>query len=296
MRVAIIGAAGFVGRHLHTMLEAHGHTCLASDVFVPPDIEGRVSSINIAHHAPDWSEGVDAAVYLAQFPGYRDFPTNGGDLFAVNVAGAIRAADAARVAGAKTFIYASTGTVYEPSFKPMSETDPVRRDQPYALSKVQAEEALALFTDLTTCCVRLFGVFGEDQKTMLVPTLAGRIGRGEPVTLEANPHDPDDQDGLRIALTHVSDVCTVLLQLLERMRSGAATPKILNVANPEAASIRALANALAHQFGAEAKFERSANHRTSDYIADITRLNSIIPHSFMSLEAAITQTFTPAHA
>jgi nucleoside-diphosphate-sugar epimerase len=296
MKVAIIGAAGFVGRHVQTMLEAQGQTCLASDVMVPHDLKGRVSILNIAHESPDWSEGIDAAVYLAQYPGYRDFPTNGGELFAVNVAGALRAADAARAAGAKAFLYASTGTVYAPTFKPMAETNPIRRDQPYALSKVQAEEALALLTGMATCCVRLFGVFGEDQKTMLVPALSGRIGRGEAVTLEANPMDASDMDGLQIALTHVSDVCSVISKLLDRMHAGVATPRILNVANPDALSIRALATAIASQLGVEPKFDLSATKRTSDYIADMTLMNSIVPHSFLTLDTAIERTFAAAHA
>ncbi len=296
MNVAIIGAAGFVGRHLHGFLESKGYTVCASDAVVAPELNDRVETLDIATQSPKWDSGIDAVFYLAQFPGYRQFPAKGGDLFAVNVAGALRAADAARAAGARAFLYASTGTVYAPSFKPMSETDPVRRDQPYALSKVQAEEALQLIGDLSTCCVRLFGVFGEDQQTMLVPALSGRIGRGEPVTLEANPHEASDQDGLRIALTHVADVCSVMYQLAQRMVAGEATPRILNVANPDAVSIRSLANAIGHQIGKQPEFEVTSTERASDYIADVTLLNSIVPHAFMSLESAMDRTFAAAHA
>jgi nucleoside-diphosphate-sugar epimerase len=295
MKIAIIGASGFVGRHLHTHLEGAGHRCYASDVYVPLDLGSRVSICDLTREGPNFPRGLDAAVYLAQFPGYRDFPEHAGDLFAVNAAGALRAAEAARRAGAKAFVFASTGTVYAPSFGPMSEDDPVRRDQAYALSKVQAEEALALFDRPATCSVRLFGVFGEDQTTMLVPALAGRIARGDPITIEPNPHDPDDEDGLRIALTHVADVCTVIRLLIERITSGQDTPAVVNVANPEAVSIRALAHAIAGRLGSEPVFATAPQSRPSDYIADISKLRSMIDHEFLPLDAAMERTF-PAHA
>ena len=114
--------------------------------------------------------GTDAVYYLAQFPHYRSFPRGAGDLYSVNVAGALRAAEAARDAGARFFCYASTGSVYRPAFGPLREDHPVRRDLPYALSKVAAEEALALFGGPMRClCTRLFGVFGPGQRDRLVP-------------------------------------------------------------------------------------------------------------------------------
>ncbi len=295
MKIAIIGASGFVGRHLHTHLEADGHRVYGLDVYVPLDLGSRVSICDLTRVGPDFPSGLDAVVYLAQFPGYRDFPEHAGDLFAVNVAGALRAADSARRVGAKAFIYASTGTVYAPSFSAMGEDHPVRRDQPYALSKVQAEEGLALFDRPRACSVRLFGVFGEDQKTMLVPTLAGRIARGDAITLEANPNDPDDKNGLRIALTHVSDVCTVIGKLIERMVSGQDTPTVVNVANPDAVSIREIASGIGGRLGREPVFETAPQSRPSDYIADISRLAGVIDHEFMPFADAIERTFA-AHA
>lgn len=295
MKIAVIGAAGFIGRHLLIHLDAHGHESSASDVAVPPPLASRVIICDIAHEPPTLPEHLDAVFYLAQFPGYRAFPENAGDLFGVNVAGALRAADAARAAGAKAFIYASTGTVYQPSFRPMTEGDPVRRDQPYALSKVHAEEALALIDTPRTCCVRLFGVFGHDQQTMLVPAIAARIARGDPVTLEPNPTDPADDGGLRIALTHVGDVCSVLVALAVRIVEGQPVPPLLNVANPRAVSIRHLATGIARRLGRDPVFETAKNPRASDYIADTTRLEGTIPHQFLSLDAALDRTF-PTHA
>ena len=130
---------------------------------------------------------------------------------------------------------------------------------------------------------------------MLVPALAARIARGDAITLEPNPHDPGDQDGLCIALTHVCDVCTATRQLIERMVAGKQTPSVVNVANPEAVSIRELALGIAGRLGREPVFEVAPQCRPSDYIADITRLRGLIDHEFLPFADAIERTF-PAHA
>ncbi len=95
----------------------------------------------------------------------------------VNVHSAVAIAEHARRAGAKRFVYASTGNVYAAGFAPFSEAAPVRRDDWYALSKVHAEEALALFRpQLDVVIARLFGVYGPGQKGRLVPNLLASVG------------------------------------------------------------------------------------------------------------------------
>ena len=90
-------------------------------------------------------QGIEAVFYLAQSPRYRDFPQAADDLFGVNTYGAVKAAEAALAAGAGLLCYASTGNVYQPSLAPLAESCPLDRENPYALSKLAAEEVLRLF-------------------------------------------------------------------------------------------------------------------------------------------------------
>lgn len=288
----VIGASGFIGQHLGSALVGRGR-CVGYDLAESASRDFEIRPCNIARESVEFPGNTDAVFYLAQFPGYRAFPTGGGDLWAVNVAGALRAIEAARTVGARAFIYASTGTVYAPDFEPLKETCPVRRDDPYALSKVAAEEALALVDAPPICCVRLFGVFGPGQKTMLVPALASRIRDGRAVTLEAHPHDPDDRDGLRISLTDVSDVCRGMIALAERMIAGSDTPRILNLAAREAVSIRHAAEAIGRVVGVQPHFEPAGHSRTGDYIADTTLMQQILKFETTPFDAAIVRALAP---
>lgn len=288
MNSAIIGATGFIGRHLARELAGLGH-CAGFDLRAGDLGDARVDACDIARQAPALPAGTEAVFYLAQYPGYRDFPTGGGELWGVNVTGALRAIEAARAVGARAFIYASTGTVYTPSFTPLSESAPVRRDQPYALSKVAAEEALSLVDQPRTCCVRLFGVFGPQQASMLVPAVTGRISKGNPITIEPNPSDPSDRDGLRISLTDVGDVCSGMIALARRMLDGANVPRIVNLAAPQPVSIRQLGETIARALGLEARFETAAQPRAGDYIADIALLQRTIDVSITGFDASISR-------
>ena len=293
MRTIVLGAAGFIGRHLSRRLAAAGEEVVGLDV-VPADGE------TFEHHVVDGTrddfdyEGADAVVYLSQSPHYREFAERGDDLFAVNVVGALRAATAAHRAGAKAFLYASTGNVYAPSFEPLAEASPVHRDDPYALSKITAENALELLdTEMQTTSFRLFGAFGPGQKTMLVPAIIGRVQRGDPVTLERNPSNPDDDGGLRISLTYVDDVVDNILALRDRAVRGEDNPAALNIAAPEAVSLRQLATTIGERLGVEPKFDVLDSPRKSDFVADVSALQKLIGPEFTSFADAIERTVAP---
>ncbi|MCA8942996.1 MAG: NAD-dependent epimerase/dehydratase family protein [Planctomycetes bacterium] len=289
-RTIVLGAAGFIGRHLCRRLDATGENVLGFDVVSAADEPVESRALDVTNEAPDCA-GADAVIYLSQSPHYRDFAERGDHLFEVNVTGALRAAVAARQAGVKTFLYASTGSVYAPSFAPLREDAPVRRDDPYALSKITAENALDLIdSPMRVAHFRLFGAFGPDQRTMLVPAIIGRVQRGDPITLERNPEDPSDEDGLRISLTFVDDVVDCLVALRDRAIAGQDVPGVVNVAAPEAISMRRLGGAIAEHLGIEPRFELLDRPRSSDFIADTTLLESLIEARFTDFDTAIGKT------
>jgi nucleoside-diphosphate-sugar epimerase len=284
MRCLIIGAAGFIGRRLGKTLKDRGHEVVGLDL---PEFD-------ITREEPVIPAGTDAVWYLAQSPAYRTFPRGAGDLFAVNVAGALRAAEAAAESGATAFAYASTGTVYTPGFEPMDETRSVCRDQAYSQSKLAAEEALALFDEhndaLSIVCPRLFGVFGPGQRGMMVPAIIDRVRDGRAVTIERNPHQMEDEDGLRISLTYVDDVVEGMIAIAKSTLDGAAFPRIINVAAAHAISVRQLATTIGQVVGREPAFEVLDKMRASDYIADTSCLSALIPWTDTPLDEAVRRT------
>lgn len=263
MRVTVVGSRGFLGRALSARLQRGG--C---------EVE-RLSSSSSGGIDPETGllppefaldKGIDAVVYLAQSPFYRQVPDRADHLFCVNVVSALRVAEAARQAGIQRFVYASTGSVYAASFQPLTEQSPVRRDRWYPLSKLQAEDALALFrNDLQVTCVRPFGIYGPGQSGMLIPNLLATIQIGKSVTIDRNPHDAADCDGLKISLCYVDDAAAAVERLLS-----VAAPPVLNLAGCESVSIRRIAESIGELLSVAPRIQSADRLRETDLIADTT--------------------------
>jgi UDP-glucose 4-epimerase len=194
---------------------------------------------------------------------------------AVNVLSAIHVAEASRRARVKKFVYASTGNVYQRSFAPLAESAPVNRDNWYALSKIHAEEALALFRpELDVTITRLFGVYGPHQHGRLVPNLVRSILEDRDIIVERNPRDAADRNGLRISLCYIDDVVAILRNL-----DAHAVP-LVNVASDEVLSIRDIALAVGARTGREPRLKLAEQTRENDFVADISRLRQLLKPAF----------------
>ena len=125
MRVAIFGSGGYVGQRLVERLSREGVETIPYSSGAPGTFDPSSGVICEDIRIP---AGTDCVVYLSQSPRYREMPAGSGHLWGVNVLSAIRVANLARQAGARRFVHASTGNVYEPSFSPLSESCALRRD------------------------------------------------------------------------------------------------------------------------------------------------------------------------
>ena len=278
MTVAIVGAGGYLGVRLQRALDAAGIQTLAiSSAAGGFDLGSGIIAV------PAAAARVSAVVYLSQSPHYRDVPARAAHLWGVNVVSALAAAEWARHAGAARFIYASTGNVYEPSFVPLAEEAPLRRDDWYALSKVHAEEALALYGDsLAVTRVRLFGIYGPDQPDKLVTNLARSVRDRRPIRLQVHPADRDDSGGVRLSLSYVDDVVDVLRHLA--LEGG---PHALNVAGPDVRSVREIATGIGAWLGIDPLFEAELRPRRGDLVADRTRLCRVWTRPFRSFDVGL---------
>jgi len=281
LKVLVIGSNGFLGRHLCAGFAASGIAVTRSSTTDGSGMDPNSGLLPADYTvAPD----TDAVVYLAQSPHTSHVPEKADHLLAVNVVSAVRAAELARIAGVRRFVYASTGTVYGPSFAPLRETDPLRRDNWYALSKIQAEEALALFGNaMEVTSVRIFGLYGPGQTGRLIPNLIRSVAESRPVTL-ARRHDSQEPDGgLRISLLHVSDAVAALRVLLDQT----GLP-VVNLASDEAPSIREIAETIGEHLCVTPVFQDAPHARPGDLIADISLLRRAVRLPFIRLRAGLT--------
>jgi UDP-glucose 4-epimerase len=260
VRILITGAGGFVGSRLVEHL-ADRHELYAIARRPPPALADRAPWIEQdlrAFDAAALPDRIDGVVHLAQSPRWRDFPDGAPDVFAVNVGATIDLLEYARRAGAQAFVLASTGGVYEPSVKPVSEADEPHPTAFYFRSKLAAEVLAGAYAELLSVVVlRLFFVYGPRQDRMLIAGLIDKVISGEPIVVDGDP-------GLTINPIHVADAVKVFEPALTLGRS-----TTVNVAGPENVTISDLVRQIGDIAGRSPAIGHSDAQPAGDLVADI---------------------------
>lgn len=269
-RVVLTGASGLVGSALVGLLA--GMTDLVAVGRSPGGLETTTEWIEADLCQPRLADrlprSVDAVVHLAQSRHYREFPSRAADIFGVNVAATTQLLDWAHRAGARTFVYASSGGVYTHDRTCPNKDDVGWPRQPlgYYLASKQAAEVLAeAYTEVMTIVVlRFFFVYGPGQaETMLIPRLLRSVVGGRPITL-------DGRNGLRTNPVYVGDAARAVAAALTL-----PTSALINVAGPEVLCLREIAEAIGHAVGTPPMFiNRESEPR--DLIGDITNMVQVL--------------------
>ena len=272
--LCVVGPSGYVGSRLVSAGRARGHRVATISSRDPDGID---PSSGLFRGAPPIPSDVDSLIYLAHPPRSGEGRGLAERDLAVSSVSALACGSACLEKGVRRFVYLSTGSVYQPALAPLPETALRNRGDAYPLCKLAGEEALAVLEPgIELIRVRLFTVYGPGQSNRLVPRLASSVVSGRDVELQAAP-DGSEDGGLRISLIHVDDVVEALLAwaTAREERRG-----VVNLASPDALSIRAIAEALGSALG-RAPFFRPGPKRRGDLVADTTLLGRWLPgHRF----------------
>jgi nucleoside-diphosphate-sugar epimerase len=176
MKYLVTGGAGFIGSHIVDRLLADGHQVRILDNFstgkrenLPPDnrvkiIEGDISHFDTVLKAMDGTDAVFHQAAIASVPATIRDPLASAR---VNYLGTVNVLEAARQAGARRVVFASSAAVYgDLPQLPKQEDMPVKPLSPYAADKLASEEACRVYHHLyglETVCLRYFNVFGPRQ-------------------------------------------------------------------------------------------------------------------------------------
>jgi UDP-glucose 4-epimerase len=243
MKYLVTGGAGFIGSHIVRTLLAQGNSVRVLDNFSSgkrENLESLTRQFNgdqfevlegDLRNASDVEEavrGVEVIFHEAAFVSVPQSMQEPQTCFDVNITGTSRLLDAARAAGVRRAVVASSAAVYGESdaFPLVEETLP-QPLSPYAVSKRVKEMYAELFTGsfgLEVVALRYFNVYGPRQRpdsmyAAAVPIFARRLLDGKPVTVYGDGGQTRD-------LINVQDVVRANLIASEHAN---APGKIFNV-------------------------------------------------------------------
>ncbi|MBA3618386.1 MAG: NAD-dependent epimerase/dehydratase family protein [Actinomycetota bacterium] len=202
MRTLVTGAAGFIGSHVVDRLLTDGHHVVGVD-----DLSsGRLANLTAANAAPgfsftefdvtapDLSDVVvdarpDVVLHLAAQISVRASVADPLHDTRVNVLGTVNVLEAARRAGVRKVVFASSGgSIYgEPATLPVDERAPTDPHSPYAAAKVTGETYLGAYRHLhglDYTALALANVYGPRQdphgEAGVVAIFTAALLRGEP--------------------------------------------------------------------------------------------------------------------
>jgi UDP-glucose 4-epimerase len=254
--VLVAGGTGFLGSHALPRLVSSGAMVYASyrGTSPPPANPGVhwiAGDLTTAAPTGAWPERCDAVIYLAQSRLWRRFPECATDVFDVNVQGVFRAAEYARLAGARRFIFVSTGSVYPPTDAPARESDAIvlaAHRHFYVAAKLSAELLLGAYAPhLRVIVLRLFVPYGPGQNAeMLIPQIVRKVREGEPVLL-------DGEDGLRTTPVAAADVAEAITRCTDLQTDG-----VFNLGGPDIVSLREISCEIGDVLGRAPRFEHRA--------------------------------------
>lgn len=283
--VLITGAAGFIGSHLSRTLLSAGISVTGVDNFdafygrdrkernlaeTARVAEGAPHGATFACHEHDIRD-VDAmasvaqavrprlVIHIAALAGVRPSIENPARYASVNVDGLVSVLDAARGAGCRSVLFASSSSVYgNNDVVPFSETHDVSEPiSPYAATKRSGELICHTYShlfDMAIASLRFFTVFGPAQRPDLaIMKFMRLIAAGEPIPMFGDGSTSRDY-------TFVDDIVAGVLaagrRCLAEADEGRRFCRIYNLGGSEPVSLAEMIDAIAETVGVPARVDR----------------------------------------
>jgi nucleoside-diphosphate-sugar epimerase len=284
MKVLVTGHHGYIGSVVVPTLAAAGHEVVGLDAYLYrgcdlfPGPEPRAElTVDVRDAEPSQLEDFDAVVHLAALSNDPLGALDRDLTLDVNFRGTVRLARAAREAGVRRFLFASSCAMYGAAVDELvDESAPLRPLTAYAESKVRAEEALVDLADddFAPVILRNATAYGVSPRLRLDLVLNNLVGWASTtgrvrILSDGTPWRP---------VVHVEDIARSLLQTLSappELVSGEA----FNVgADEENYQVRDLAEIVAETVpGSVIEYAGSGDPDPRSYRVDFRKLRRAFP-------------------
>jgi len=283
MKIAVTGAAGFIGSHTCEKLVALGHEVIGIDSFdsylYPADlkrqnaaalgraldptqfqlVEANICDREAMHET--LQDCVDVICHLAALAGVRPSLREPLRYIDTNLHGTTVLLEACREHGIERFVFASSSSVYgvrADDGADLQEVAAFREDDPclapaspYAATKRAGELICSSYRDLFgigMSCLRFFTVYGPRQRPdMAIHKFSHAIAELKPITLFGDGSSRRDY-------TYVEDIVAGTTAACERIEPGSYN--IYNLGGTETISLAELVKTLEAVIGLDAIIDR----------------------------------------
>lgn len=269
MKILVTGGAGFIGSHLCERLLHDGHSLAIvdelNDFYSPEEKRANLQAVRQAGECLFQAAAVEdesamrylfaatepnAVIHLAARAGIRPSLTQPLLYESANVRGTLVLLEAARQAGVRRFVFASSSSVYGAANQvPFHENDDsLRPISPYAATKIAAEKLCYTYSHLyglSVACLRFFTVYGPRQRPDLaIRKFMERIEAGKPITVFGDGSMGRDY-------TYVDDIVNGIVAALD----DEAPFDIFNLGNSSPVPLLGMVRAIEAALGKEAQID-----------------------------------------
>jgi len=294
-KAIVTGVAGFIGSHLAEKLLEQGYSVIGIDNFhsyyseeIKRDNLNEVS--NRAKHGEGCFRFIEGSIldstglkmlpddpklvfHLAAVAGTRSSIQNPSEYIKVNVQGTSKLIES--FDSVEKFVLTSSSSIYGELSReelPVTENADLSPETPYALSKINAEQVVELYSDIYEfdyTILRPFTVYGPRQRPdQAVTKFLHKIMSGEPVTIYGDGSQTRD-------FTYVSDVVE---GILKASKTGNGT---YNLSGGKRLSVNQLVDIMEEKFdkSVEKKYMKKHPADVRHTHADISKARNEINYS-----------------
>lgn len=287
-RYLITGGAGFIGSHIAEALLDEGHAVVAFDNLSSghlanlDHLRGRIGFIqgDVRDRAAIGTamKGCDCCFHEAALVSVFESVEKPFDNHDINMSGTLNVLQAARDAGVKRVVFASSAAIYgnDPALPKREDMRP-QPASPYAAGKITGEYYLSIFAQLygvQTVSLRYFNVFGprQDPRSMysgVISKFTDDLKNGRQPTIFGDGQQTRD-------FVFVKDIAQANLKAMHSPNAGQG--EAFNVATGKTVSLLDLLGTLGDLTGRKVepclKEARKGDIRHSS--ADISRIRAVL--------------------